>query len=137
MKCIDKNNLPFSFTIGRTSLGNPWHFDRSALYLSEVDGNKSYREISPCLLPIWTRIYDLPFKCKCNKVNAESLGNKIGTSVCFDPSDGVDIEKSVWIRVLLDVRRPLKDKINLNLRGGVVKPVTVKYENLPMFCFIC
>lgn len=99
----------------------PWHFDRYGLFLSEMEGDKAPSEVTPYFLPLWTRFYDLPFKGRCNRVNVASLGNKIGTFMCLDPIEDIDIEKSVRIRVLLDVRKPLNDKINLNLWGGVVK----------------
>lgn len=47
------------------------------------------------------------------------------------------MEKSMRIRVLLDVRKPLKKHINLKMRGGFSNRVTVKYEKLPFFCFHC
>uniref|UniRef100_A0A803LA15 Zinc knuckle CX2CX4HX4C domain-containing protein n=1 Tax=Chenopodium quinoa TaxID=63459 RepID=A0A803LA15_CHEQI len=47
------------------------------------------------------------------------------------------ITKSLRLRVLLDARKPLKDKILLKMRGGVKEQVTVRYEKLPLFCYCC
>ncbi|CAO2832292.1 unnamed protein product [Amaranthus hypochondriacus] len=41
------------------------------------------------------------------------------------------------IRVLIDVRKPLKEHINLKMRGGCSNRVSVKYEKIPLFCFHC
>lgn len=41
------------------------------------------------------------------------------------------------IRVLLDVRKPLKKFINLKMRGGFTNRVSVKYEKIPLFCYHC
>ncbi|KAL2902095.1 4-hydroxy-tetrahydrodipicolinate synthase [Bienertia sinuspersici] len=41
------------------------------------------------------------------------------------------------MRVMIDVRKPLKDEIKLKLRGGEVTKVHIKYERLPLICFIC
>ncbi|KAL2900831.1 RNA-binding protein lark [Bienertia sinuspersici] len=49
----------------------------------------------------------------------------------------LDIERSLRIRILLDVRKPLKDHINLKVRGGKVLKVQVKYERFPLLCFVC
>lgn len=41
------------------------------------------------------------------------------------------------VRVLIDVRNPLKTHVNLRLREGEVCKVQVRYENLPNICFNC
>lgn len=46
-------------------------------------------------------------------------------------------EKSVHIRVKIDVRRPLRDSIRLKVRDRQIISIPVKYERLPMICFYC
>lgn len=45
------------------------------------------------------------------------------------------LEKSLRIRVNVDVREPLKDKVKLKVRGGQVCFIPVHYERFTMFCF--
>lgn len=47
----------------------------------------------------------------------------------------------VWrefmIRVKIDITKPLKRRMKLRKAGGEWIWITFKYENVPMFCFIC
>lgn len=88
-------------------------------------------------LPMWVRFYDLPFKGRSNDENARVLGNKVGEFVEVSKAGRGSMEKSLRIRILIDVRQPLKDHVSLKIRGGKVCIVPVKYERLPMICFYC
>lgn len=41
------------------------------------------------------------------------------------------------IRVKIDITKPLKRRMKLRKAGGEWIWITFKYENVPMFCFIC
>lgn len=79
----------------------------------------------------------MPFKGRMSEDNAKRLGARVGQFLSIDRDDYSGLEKSMRIRVLLDVRKPLKTHVNLKLREGEVCSVKVKYENLPNFCFNC
>lgn len=89
------------------------------------------------LLPIWARFYDVPFKGRMNEDNAMMLRSKIGQFVTMEHDDYSGLEKSMRVRVLIDVRHPLKSFVNLKLRNGDIHKVKVRYENLPNICFHC
>lgn len=72
-----------------------------------------------------------------NDANARTLGNKLGTYMGIDKSDIIGINKSLRIRTLVDLRRPLKPEVTLKMRGGNTASFKVKYEKLPLFCFVC
>lgn len=86
---------------------------------------------------MWVRVYNLPFKGRLNKANVENVANKIGIFVKMDRSGSLGIDKSIGIRVLIDVKKPLLQKIKLKMRGGVEESFDVKYEKPPLFCFFC
>lgn len=88
-------------------------------------------------LPIWARFYDIPFKGRGNDDNARVLGNKIGVFMEASKSKRSGFDKSMRIRVKVDVHEPLKDSVKLEIRGGQIFSIPVKYERLPMVCFFC
>lgn len=51
-------------------------------------------------------------------MNARMMGDKIGEFVEMDRSDSLGMEKSIRIRVKLDVRKPLKKSVAIKIRGG-------------------
>ncbi|KAL2941400.1 Avenin-like b8 [Bienertia sinuspersici] len=65
------------------------------------------------------------------------LANKIGTFVKVDKSNDIEIDRDLRIRVIIDVRTPVKDEVKLQVHGGEQIKVPVKYERLPLICFIC
>lgn len=57
-------------------------------------------------LPIWVRIYNVPFRGRSNADNVRMLGEKIGVFMEANKSDNFGLEKSIRIKVRLDVRKP-------------------------------
>lgn len=88
-------------------------------------------------LSIWARFYDIRFKGRGKDDNAKMLGNKVGVFLEVYKSSRESFDKSMRIKVLIDVHNPLKDYVTLKIRGGHVCSIRVKYERLPMFCFLC
>lgn len=86
---------------------------------------------------MWVRLYDLHFKGRSNLTNIKALSEKICSFISMEEGERNDINKSVRVRLRIDVVKSLKDKVNIKLRGGDVKPVVIKYEKMPLVCFIC
>ncbi|XP_021858913.2 uncharacterized protein [Spinacia oleracea] len=139
--CLEKNMFFFQFHHWRDKEfvmeAQPWHFDKHILALSDVQGDLKPSEYPLHLVPFWVRVYDLPILGRNNESNARKIGNKVGCFMKVDKSDIVGINKSLRIRVSIDVRKPLKEEIDLKLRGGVLEKVQVKYEKLQVFCYFC
>ncbi|KAL2895370.1 Gag polyprotein [Bienertia sinuspersici] len=55
----------------------------------------------------------------------------------MDKSRLMGMDKSIRLRVLIDVRRLLMQKIKIKVRGGMEETFEIKYEKLPLFCFYC
>ncbi|KAL2903122.1 Protein translocase subunit SecA [Bienertia sinuspersici] len=119
---IETNMFSFQFfhwkDKARVLDGQPWHFDQHALCISDIleDGKPS--EIQLHSLPIWARFYNLPFKGRGNDSNATMLANKIGTFVKNDKSNELEIDRSLRIRVIIDIRKVLRDEVKMKIRGA-------------------
>uniref|UniRef100_A0A803MZ26 DUF4283 domain-containing protein n=1 Tax=Chenopodium quinoa TaxID=63459 RepID=A0A803MZ26_CHEQI len=87
--------------------GQPWHFDRHAIILDEMEGSEKPLDVKSEELPMWVRVYNLPFKGRLNIANVESIGNKIGTFVKMDNNGMSGIEKSIRLRVRVNVTKLL------------------------------
>lgn len=77
------------------------------------------------------------FKGILNMANVEKLGTKIRTFVKMDNSGSLGIDKSIRIKVKVDVRRPLVKVVKVKLRGGLEESFDVKYEHPRLYCFYC
>ncbi|CAO2821304.1 unnamed protein product [Amaranthus hypochondriacus] len=121
----------------RVLAGQPWHFDRNAIILSNLDHVTKPSELLFFHLPMWARFYDVPFKGRMHEANAKMMGDKVGQFISMEQEDYSGLEKSMRIRVLIDVRHPLKTQVNLRMREGDICKVQVRYENLPNICFNC
>lgn len=88
-------------------------------------------------LPMWIRVYNLSFNGRLNTNNIEVIGNKNGSFVKIDNSGSVGIDKSLRMRVLIDVRKPLIKKVKVKMRGGEEGLFDVKYEKPPLYCYYC
>lgn len=139
--CIGKNMFFFQFhhwmDKDRVMEAQPWHFDRHVIILSNVTGEQKPSDIPLFQVPFWVRIYDLPFKGRNTENNAKMLGNKVGTFIKVDTSDVVGINKSMRVRVLIDVRKPLQQEVEVRMKGGTKETFKVTYEKLPLFCYVC
>lgn len=113
------------------------HFNKYPLLLAEIDDAVKPSDLDIYHLPIWARFYDIPFRGRGNVENAKILGNKLGEFLEVAKLSRYSFEKSMRVKVMLDVRCPLKDSVSLKIKGGQVCSIPVKNERLPMFCFFC
>ena len=117
--------------------GQPWHFDKHAIILGDIEGDTKPSDMELFSLPMWVRIYNLPFKGRMNVKNIEAIGKKIGSFVKVDNSGSLGIDKSLRMRVLVDVRKALTKKVKVKMRGGEEEFFEVKYEKPPLYGYYC
>lgn len=138
---IGKNTFQFQFYHWKDKekviKGQPWHFDKIALLLSDMNDVQKPSDLQFHDLPIWARVYNIPFRGRYKEDNARMIGDKIGRYIEMDKTDNLGMEKSLRIRVCLNVRNPLKKQITLKVRGGELCSCPIKYEKLPLICFYC
>lgn len=73
---------------------------------------------------------------------SEAVGKHIGNDIFNFLEYNVKNNFDFWrvfmrIRVLVDVRNPLKKQVRLRKPGGEEKDVKLKYERLEIFCYLC
>lgn len=104
--------------------------------IGKIRGNVKPSDIQLYGLPLWVRVYNQPFKGRLDQKNVQTGGNKIGVVLNkIDDSGSGGIDKSIRIRIMIDIRKPLIQHVTLSLRGGVEESFDVKYEKLPRLLF--
>lgn len=117
--------------------GSPWTFNRKVLIIARMEKGLNPRCIPLNNIDLWVQVYDLYPGVMSEKVLKE-VGNQIGVFVSSCPSNF----KGVWreymrIRVTIDLSKPLKRRMKLRKSGNEWSWINFKYENVPLFCFIC
>jgi hypothetical protein len=119
--------------------GGPWIFKRNALLLKELDKATSPSEMVLDAVPVWVRIYDVPWG-KQNKAWGMKVGNGLGKAVEVDaPSDEQDMNEFLRVRIELPYDKRLQTQIAVGVKGkpGQFKTYKLKYERVPYFCAHC
>lgn len=115
--------------------GCPWCFDQQLLILTEITGDEQPTEVALNHSPFWVRIRNLPFNCR-SKEAVRAVANCLGEIVEVE-EDEFGIDKDRRVRVIMDVRKPLRRKRSIKNRRGDEVEVEFRYERLPFFCFLC
>ncbi|XP_074300158.1 uncharacterized protein LOC141631378 [Silene latifolia] len=122
---------------GKVLDGQPWHFDKYVWCFNEPNAEGNLMETPLYYMPLWTRIYDLPIKGRTNEDNVRRLGEQLGKFVAKDEMLYPEMERSVRLRILHNIRKPLKKFVEVRMPSGKVNSFDVKYEKLPLFCYGC
>lgn len=116
----------------------PWTFDKSMIVLEFPKANQRSMEMDFKKAEFWIRLLNLPMGYRNKKV-ARKIGDSIGEFLeGGEEEEDISWGQSIRIRVRLDITKPL-------LRGFMLKGqdigeecwVTIRYERLPEFCFLC
>ncbi|XP_074289141.1 uncharacterized protein LOC141614281 [Silene latifolia] len=140
---IDAKEKTFIFSFGaerdraRVLEGKPWHFDKFVWCFDEPNQSGKISDVPLFLFPIWARIYDLPISGRTSLENARKLGNCLGNFLHFKHGPNAELDRAIRVRVLYDIREPLKASIPIRMKGGSTSQFDVKYERLPTFCYGC
>lgn len=121
----------------RVESGGPWTFDRHLLLFRRLGVHEKPMVMPLFEFSIWLQVYDLPIGFRSEKVCA-TIGNYAGK---FMESDVRNFDGSfrdfVRIRILQDVRVPLKQQMKMKRKGGEWFYAKFQFERLPSFCFYC
>ncbi|CAN1841274.1 hypothetical protein LINPERHAP1_LOCUS36415 [Linum perenne] len=94
-------------------------------------------EVPLTMAEFWVQLYEIPRSFYIEPV-AKAIGNFIGTYIKSDKGlHGFGGDEFMRIRVQMDVRRALKREKKIKRPGGNMEVCTLRYEKLPMFCFLC
>ncbi|KAL5759944.1 hypothetical protein ACOSQ2_018782 [Xanthoceras sorbifolium] len=118
--------------------GGSWCFDKNLLVLREACGIGKISDADFQFFPMWIQLHNLPVACMSRDMG-HFLGEMIGTVVEIDPgSSGNCLGKFVRVRVLVDVSKPLKRILRVDVGDpNDVCIVMLKYERMPNFCYFC
>lgn len=117
--------------------GGPWSFNNTMLLLEEIPEGEEPLKVPLWFLNIWIQVYDLPSGFMSEPVGIQ-LGNFFGSFLMYDSKNNSSIWREyMWIKIRLDVRKPLKCKKRIKRKNGTEFVVNCKYERLGDFCFAC
>lgn len=121
----------------RVLKGGPWTFDNHLLVLGRMQLGVPIPDIPLFHVEFWVQAHNLPEGFMSEAVG-KLLGNYIGQFVEYDPSNNACVWREYMrLRVLIDIRQPLKKERKVRVAGGEWSIVKFRYEKLPIFCFVC
>lgn len=120
----------------RVENGGPWSFENHLLILGTIPAGEIPSQIPLFHVPFWVQVHDVPAGFMSTTVG-QHLGNFIGQFLSYDLNNNSNFWKTYMrIRVLIDVRLPLKKEQRLKKPGAEWKFVKFRYEKLGIFCFV-
>jgi hypothetical protein len=115
----------------------PWSFDNHTFVLSILPEDADPLEIPLVKVPFWIQVHNLPVGFMSHKAG-KNIAEYIGEFLEYDEkNDSLSWRKYMRIRVLVDIRLPLKKAKKIKKPGGEGKMVQFKYERLGTFCYLC
>lgn len=137
---LGKNMISFQFKskkdMNRVLAMEPWHFNKHVLVLKSIttDTHPSAMEFNT--VPFWIRIYDLPFSGR-NESTVRQIGGRFGEVIEIDNDTITGIARSVRVKILLKIDKPLKRGTKVMIGSGATTWLPITYERLPSFCYMC
>jgi 14-3-3 protein epsilon len=115
----------------------PWSFDNHNLVLNVLPDDVEPQDVPLMKVPFWIQLHGPPSGFMSQTVG-KKVGDYIGEFLEYDEkNDSLTWRKYMHIRVLVDVRLPLKRSKKITKQGGDCKLVHFKYERLWTFCYVC
>ena len=113
----------------------PWIFREQALILAEYDGFSPVNSVPLNLMDAWVRIPKIPDLFQKKDVITD-LASRVGKVMKVELMPSV-VQDYVWVRVKLDVCKPLVCFVSLEVEGKKNLMYQVLYEKIPNFCNVC
>lgn len=139
---LGQNVFLFTFTNvadrNRVVRSGPWFFDKFLLVLVMMGPMDKPSDLVFDSVSFWLHFYDLPMACM-NATMAKKLGDAVGTFEDVDCNeDGLCWGASLRVRVRIDITKPLRRGIKINVDGPIGGCwIPIKFEKLPDFCSGC
>ncbi|KAI9084477.1 hypothetical protein K1719_033465 [Acacia pycnantha] len=118
--------------------GRPWSINGLLLNLMERSRFKQCEEFDFSHCPTWIQIHNVPMEAMYLE-NAIRIGNNVGKVVLAEEPrhNGRFLRTFLRVRVVLDLRKPLASGFWLNNPDGGKSWISIRYEKLQSFCYIC
>lgn len=141
IKDLEPNLFLFQFfhevDVKRVMEGCPWSFNRRALVMRRLQEGENPRSVDLNTMDLWVQVYDLKVGFMSEKIITE-VGNSIGKFVASYLSNFTGVWREYFrIQVTIDVNQPLKRRMKIKKAADDWYWISFKYENVPLFCFIC
>lgn len=119
--------------------GGPWIYKKNALIVKDFDSTVQPSEIKLDAVPVWVRIYDVPFQ-KQDYTWGMRYGNGLGEALEVDvPESEIKKQEFLRVRVNLPYDRRLQTHITAGIKGKPeqTKVFKLMYERVPYYCSHC
>jgi hypothetical protein len=120
----------------RALRGNPWIVRNSWLMVHQWDRERDPKELKFHKVPIWIQLWGLPLHCKTIAMGRH-LGSQLGLVEDAAIYDFPDKARIIKIKVHIDANQPIRPGLFIGNTKDGIKWVDFRYDNLPMFCFLC
>ena len=115
--------------------GRPWTFDQHLVMMNDIDKGVQPSAIALDCCPFWVRLYNLPLDSRTEH-HIRLIGSSIGEVLDVE-SDGILWDRSARVKIMLNIKKPLRRILKVRNSKGHVVIIEAKYERLPVFCYVC
>lgn len=142
MICRDMgaNLISFQFNskrdMDRVIAMEPWHFNKHVLVLSPILNDIQPSQMQFNKTPFWIRVYDVPIMGRKEAI-LKQIGARFGEVLEIDSSTIDGVAKSIRMRIILDLSKPIKRGTKLQIGTAAPCWIPATYERLPSFCYWC
>lgn len=112
--------------------GGPWTFRGDVVIFLPCDGLQHLSEVVIDSIAIWVRIYDIPIILMTDGF-LRALGEKIGRVLEVGEAR-MDYKR---VKVEFPLAKAIVPKVHKKVKGYGMLEFSVRYENIPHFCFSC
>ncbi|XP_015894602.3 uncharacterized protein At4g02000-like [Ziziphus jujuba] len=117
--------------------GAPWHFERALVLTEEISGSITPHSTNIHTAYFWIHVHNVPLQ-SMTKSTGEAIGSHLGECVMVNSDEeGLCFGKFMRVRIKLDIRRPLRTGMKVDLGDKHQFWVEFQYEKLFDFCFQC
>lgn len=115
--------------------GRPWCFENQLLILNEFNGEDPPADVPITHSPFWIRLKNLLFNYRSSAI-CRAIASKIEYVMELEDDD-LNLENYRRVRVMMDVAQPLCRFQDIQGKDGRVFRISIGYERVPFFCFLC
>ncbi|KAJ4844153.1 hypothetical protein Tsubulata_022631 [Turnera subulata] len=116
--------------------GEPWTFDKRLILLKQVTGDEHFSSVHINSCSFWVKIFHIPMSYRTDR-HLMLIAGRLGTFCGFDERGALGWGQYVRVWVALNIDLPLKKEITSRSSQSNNLVFSVKYENLPNYCYGC
>lgn len=137
---LGDNLISFQFNskrdLDRVISMEPWQFNKHTLVLKSLSGDIQPSTQKFDKNPFWIRLYDIRVKGR-EENSMRQIGMRLGEVREIDFSTTSGIARSIQMKVMVDLTKPLKRGIRIRIGSAEPCWIPVTYERFSSFCYWC